>query len=100
MKTIDLSFNLKDLRGKDMPSPEYTASSFTAGELLGNHLVAGAKGDALKYYDWAVAMSNGKSIVVDDSDFKKIRDFVSDSESLNILSKAQLLRYLDSVISE
>lgn len=80
---IDLNFHIKGLDGKDIEEAN-------AGKILGNSLVAQSKGDAVKYYCWAVKLYNGESIEVDKSDFKKIKEFVSES-GLPILTKAQIL---------
>lgn len=64
-------------------------------EIIGNALVSTNKGEALKFYDWAVRLHKGDVILVDKSDLKKIRDFIEDSETMFILCKAQLLKIID-----
>lgn len=68
-----------------------------AGAIVGQHLVLTNKGDALKFYAWAMSFHKGEPVVLDASDFRKLRDWVEASETLSILVKAQVLNYLDSV---
>lgn len=67
----------------------------TLGRVLGNQLVASNRSDAVKYYDWAIALYNGQAIEVDKSDFNKIKDFVDKHEGMIVLAKAQILQALD-----
>jgi len=92
MKTINLDFNFKDLSGK-----EIAGDGNNAGRLLANLLVTETKGEAIKMYDWALALYNKKPIQVDDADFNKIKDYIQNSEKMTLLSKAQLLKYLETV---
>lgn len=88
---IEINLNVKtvDLNGKPLGNQ-------TMGESLANILVGGVKGEALKFYDWAVALNKNGKISVDESDFKKIYSFVEESEFISVLLKAQLLRQLDT----
>ena len=88
MKKIDLNIPMTDLSGAEVKEAKL-------GQILGNQLVGGSKGDALKFYDWAVKLYKGDSISVDDSDFNKIKDFVNESEMLTIIAKAQILKQLE-----
>lgn len=94
MKTINLNKNALSLSGEELKE---NGKVITLGECLGNFLVGSNKGEALKYYDWAIALYKGQTISVDDSDFKKIRDFVENHEQLTILVKAQIIKELDSI---
>lgn len=91
MKTINLNFPINDLEGKELAN---------AGKIIGGNLVAITEGEALKFYDWAVKLHNGESIKVDNADYKKIYEFVENSKGLPILTKAQVMNYLDSVKEE
>lgn len=68
----------------------------TLGIILASYLVAQSQGEALKYYDWAVSLYKGQELQVDKADFNKIKDFVETSQSLYILSKAQILKELEA----
>ena len=84
---IDLNFNLTELDGKEI-------SNANAGKLLANVLVQGTKGDALKFWDWAVSLNKGEVLDLDSSDQETFKNFVKDSEGLPILTKAQILHKL------
>lgn len=84
---IDLNFNITELDGKEIPNAN-------AGKLVAQTLVQGTKGDALKFWDWAVALNKGEVIDLDSSDQETFKNFVKDSEALPIISKAQILQAL------
>lgn len=86
MKTINFNWELKDLNGNNIGN---------AGVLVAEMLVMENKGDAIKYFDWAMSLNSKKTIEVDDSDFLKIKQLVNDNARLTLLVKAQLLRYLE-----
>jgi len=81
---LDFNFNLTDLDGKEIENAN-------AGKLLANTLVQQAKGDALKFWEWALALNKGEIIDLDTSDQTTIKSFIKDSESLSVLAKGQLL---------
>jgi len=85
-KIIDLNFYLKDVYGVLMPDH--------AGKILAQVMVGQTKGDALKYWEWAINLSNKKQLELDESDYDNIKQFVKDSENLSILAKAQILKSL------
>lgn len=87
---IDLNFKIKGLDATDIPDSN-------AGKILANVLVSGTKGDALKFYGWAVKLYADEAIDVDKSDLQKIKTFVSDSDNLPIITKAQILDVLNNV---
>lgn len=91
MKTIDLNFDITSLDGNVLGN---------AGKLIGTMLVSDNRGEALKFYDWAVKLHEGKSIRVDDADFKKIYKFIENNDNIFIITKAPILRYLDSIKHE
>ena len=84
---IDLNFNLIDLDGKAIENAN-------AGKLVANSLVQQSKGDALKFWDWAVALNKGETLDLDSSDQETFKSFVKDNERLPILTKAQILHKL------
>ncbi len=91
MVKINLSQKVVDLDGKSV-------EDLTLGKLLGNQLAGSNKGEALKYYDWAVQLYKGGDIEVDKVDAKKIKEFVETTESLTNLVKAQIISVLDKAI--
>ena len=81
---IDLNFNLVDLDGKAIQNTN-------AGKLVAQTLVQQTKGDALKFWDWAVALNKGEVLDLDSSDQETFKNFVKDSEAITIFAKAQIL---------
>jgi len=86
---MKLNFNF-DLLGLD----EQPIDGANAGKLLANALAQGSKGDALKFWDWAVSLNKGEVLDLDSSDQETIKNFIKDSEGFTILAKAQLLQVL------
>jgi hypothetical protein len=84
---IDLNFNLAELDGKEIKNAN-------AGKIVANALVQQSKGDALKFWDWAVALNKGEILDLDTSDQETFKNFVKDNEGLPILTKAQILHKL------
>jgi hypothetical protein len=84
---IDLNFNLADLDGNAIDNTN-------AGKLVAQTLVQQTKGDALKFWDWAVALNKGEVLDLDSSDQETFRNFVKDSETITIFAKAQILHKL------
>ena len=81
---IDLNFNLADLDGNAIENTN-------AGKLVAQTLVQQTKGDALKFWDWAVALNKGETLDLDSSDQETFKNFVKDSETITIFAKAQIL---------
>jgi hypothetical protein len=81
---IDLNFNLADLDGNAIDNTN-------AGKLVAKTLVQQTKGDALKFWDWAVALNKGETLDLDSSDQETFKNFVKDSEAITIFAKAQIL---------
>lgn len=86
MKILNFNWELKDLNGNNIGN---------AGVLLAEMLVMENKGDAIKYFDWAMSLNGKKTIEIDDSDLLKIKQLINNNERLTLLVKAQLLRYLE-----
>ena len=84
---VDFNF---DLLGLD----EQPIEGANAGKLLANALAQGSKGDALKFWDWAVKLNKGEILDLDSSDQETMKNFVKDSEGFTVLAKAQLLQIL------
>lgn len=81
---LDFNFNLTDLDGKEIEGAN-------AGKLLANTLIQQTKGDAVKYWEWALALNKGDILDLDTSDQETLKTFVKDSETITILAKAQVL---------
>lgn len=81
---LNFNFNLIDLDGKEIDTAN-------AGKLLANTLIQQTKGDAIKYWEWALKLNKGDILDLDTSDQETLKGFIKDSESIFILGKAQLL---------
>jgi hypothetical protein len=81
---LNFNFNLTDLDGKEIKDAN-------AGKLLANSLIQQTKGDAVKYWEWALALNKGDVLDLDTSDQETLKTFVKDSETITVLGKAQLL---------
>lgn len=81
---LNFNFNLTDLDGKELEGAN-------AGKLLANTLIQQTKGDAVKYWEWALALNKGDILDLDSSDQETLKTFVKDSETITVLGKAQLL---------
>lgn len=92
MITIDLNFQLRDISGEIIQEKEANA-----GKILGNKLAGSSKGDYLKYYDWGRKLHKGEPVIVDQSDFDNIKDFIKAHQELTALSKAQIMEYLNTL---
>jgi hypothetical protein len=84
---LDFNFNLLDLDGKQIENAN-------AGKLLANTLVQQSKGDALKFWEWAVSINKGEILDLDSSDQETLKNFIKDSENFAIIAKAQLLQVI------
>jgi hypothetical protein len=84
---LDFNFNLLDLDGKQIDNAN-------AGKLLANTLVQQSKGDALKFWEWAVSLNKGEILDLDSSDQETLKNFIKDSENFAIIAKAQLLQVI------
>jgi len=81
---LNFNFNLTDLDGKEIKDAN-------AGKLLANSLIQQTKGDAVKYWEWALSLNKGDILDLDTSDQETLKTFVKDSETITVLGKAQLL---------
>lgn len=81
---LNLNFNLLDLDGKEIEGAN-------AGKLFANQLVNQSKGDAVKFWELSLKLYKGEVIDLDSSDQNTIKQFIKDSDSLPVLTKAQLL---------
>jgi len=81
---LNFNFNLTDLDGKEIENGN-------VGKILANTLINQTKGDAVKYWEWALALNKGEVIDLDTSDQETLKTFIKDSELLPVLTKAQSL---------
>lgn len=84
---LDFNFSLKDLDGKDIENAN-------AGKILASTLVQQTKGDAIKYWEWALALNKGEILDLDSSDQETLKTFIKEGEHFTIIAKAQLLQVL------
>lgn len=81
---LNFNFNLVDLDGKEIENGN-------VGKILANNLINQTKGDAVKYWEWALALNKGDILDLDTSDQETLKTFIKDSEILPVLTKAQSL---------
>jgi hypothetical protein len=81
---LNFNFNLTDLDGKEIKDGN-------AGKVLANSLINQTKGDAVKYWEWALALNKGDIIDLDTSDQETLKTFIKDSDTIFVLAKAQFL---------
>lgn len=84
---VDLNFDLSELDGT-------VAQGLNLGKIIAGALVQQTKGDALKYWDWAVALNKGEALELDSSDQETLKNFVKENENMTIYVKAQFLMAL------
>lgn len=94
MKKLDLNF---PFIGIDEKPIFQQGKELIAGEVLAGVMISEVKGDAIKYFDWAVNLNKKNVIEIDESDFIKLKSLVSETEKLTILLKAQLLKYFETL---
>ncbi len=82
---LDFNFSLTDLDGQPIENAN-------AGKLLANTLAQQSKGDALKFWEWALALNKGDVIDLDTSDQNTLKTFVKESDVLTIFAKGQMLQ--------
>jgi len=84
---LDFNFNLVDLDGNQIDNAN-------AGKLLANTLIQQSKGDAIKYWEWALSLNKGEILDLDTSDQETLKNFIKDTEVIAVIGKAQLLHIL------
>jgi len=89
---LDFNFDLVGLDG--VAVLDHANQTVNAGKLLAQAIANQSKGDALKFWDWALALNKGEILDLDSSDQETIKNFIKDSEGFTILGKAQLLQVL------
>lgn len=88
MKDVNLNFDLLGLDGTKVAK---------ANELIAGILMSEVKGDAVKFFDWAMTFNKGEVVQMDLSDLGKLKTLVETTEKLTILAKAPIIKYLDTL---
>jgi len=88
MKKIDLNFEIKNLDN---------VSIGNASQIIAGLLMSETKGDAVKYFDWAIALNKKESITVDASDFLKLKTLITETEKMSILVRVPIIRHLEKI---
>lgn len=84
---IDLNKNVIDLDGNQIEGANM-------GKIVAQFLVNESKGDALKFWDWALKLNKGEVLDLDMSDQETFKSLIKDTEKLPIITKAQILAAL------
>jgi hypothetical protein len=90
---MDFNKPMKNLNGVSVK--DQSGKDITLCNILADQLVSGSKGDAVKFYGWALKLHEGKELDIDKSDTQTLKDFITNNEQLTILAKAQLLEQFD-----
>lgn len=84
---IDLNKNVIDLDGNQIEGANM-------GKIVAQFLVNESKGDALKFWDWALKLNKGEVLDLDKSDQETFKTLIKETEKLPIITKAQILEAL------
>lgn len=84
---IDLNKSILDLDGKEIENANM-------GKIVAQFLVNESKGDALKFWDWALKLNKGEVLDLDKSDQETFKTLIKETEKLPIITKAQILEQL------
>lgn len=84
---VNLNKQFKSLSGK-----EFEGEEGNMGKVLAAALTASNKGNSIKLYAWSLKWFNKEEVEMDDTDFAVLKGLVENSETLNVLCKAQLLK--------
>lgn len=87
---LNLNWNLKDLDDKEIPSAN-------VGKVIGQAIASTNKGNSLKLDDWARTLWKGKDLEIDNTDVEILLALVENNETLTILTKAAVRRYIEKV---
>lgn len=86
---MDFNVSLKGLDGQEVLDEK--GQPVKVGKLLASQLAFANKGDALKMFGWAQKLYAGEPLNLDKSDAQTLKTFIESSDSLTVLSKAQML---------
>lgn len=67
---------------------------------LANALTNATTDDPIKFYDWGISLYKEGFIEVDESDRKKLYDFIKSDKRIVNLMKGQLLKLIDKQVKE
>jgi hypothetical protein len=81
---LNFNFNLVNLDGVEIENAN-------AGKVLANALVQQPKGDALKIWEISLALNKGEIVDLDSSDQELIKNFIRETDAINIIAKGQIL---------
>jgi hypothetical protein len=81
---LNFNFNLVNLDGIEIENAN-------AGKVLANALVQQPKGDALKIWEISLALNKGEIVDLDSSDQELIKNFIRETDAINIIAKGQIL---------
>lgn len=84
---IDLNKNVIDLDGNQIEGANM-------GKIVAQFLINESKGDALKFWDWALKLNKGEVLDLDKSDQETFKSLIKETEKLPIITKAQILEQL------
>ncbi len=89
MGKLDFNKNIKGLDNQPIDDSNM-------GKLLATKLANSNKGDAMKFTCWAIDLYGGKTIDLDKSDQKTLRDFIEGHSELTNIAKMRLFEVLDN----
>ena len=84
---------IKDLAGKEIPSPD---GIFTVGTALSNIVIDAKEGDRMKMFILAQNFYKEKEVELDDADLALVKKAVQTTTQYNNLVNGQLLQILES----
>lgn len=88
--TINFAMDAKSLDGSDMIE---SGEVINMGKTLANWLANSSKGaDAIKFYDWALKLYKTGTLDLDNSDWDKLKKFITEVEGMSNSFRAQLLQ--------
>lgn len=88
---LDFNFQIKQLNG----SP-FEGEDGNAGKILGNFIASSGRGNPIKLWDWANIVYHGQPLEIDSSDSNMLSEMISGSETLPVITKAQLLEVIST----
>jgi hypothetical protein len=90
---LNFNFQFTGLDGKELKE----LKGETAGKILAGYISSLNKGNSIKLWDWAIKLYKGDELDLDASDLEVFIGLIDTSENLTVLSKAQILGYIDEV---
>jgi hypothetical protein len=90
MTTLSLNKQFKDLDGADLAAD-------SMAKVLATNIVQHGRGDAIKFWEWAIALNKGGDLTLDSSDLETLKKFIKEGTTqsgqivFNVFTQAQLL---------